>query len=141
MKIILGYDDKTKITKAVEKYLEMKGYKFEVVYNNKWPEVAKKVGELVASGKFDQGILLCWTGTGTSIVANKVGGVRAALVWEPWIARGARKWNDANVLVMSSKRTNINNVKKILDSWFKIKIFDESERNNIDTLKKMDDYE
>lgn len=138
MKIILGYDDKTKITKAVEKYLETKRYKFEVVYNNKWPEVAKKVGELVASGKFDQGILLCWTGTGTSIVANKVSGVRAALVWEPWIARGARKWNDANVLVMSSKRTNLNNIKKILDSWFKIKTFDQSEKNNIDALKKMD---
>jgi ribose 5-phosphate isomerase B len=47
---------------------------------------------------------MCWTGTGTAIAANAVAGVRAALAWEPWIARGARKWNDANVLALSLKR-------------------------------------
>jgi ribose 5-phosphate isomerase B len=49
-------------------------------------------------------VVMCWTGTGTAIAANKVRGVRAALAWEAWIAEGARKWNDANVLALSLKR-------------------------------------
>jgi ribose 5-phosphate isomerase B len=58
----------------------------------------------VADGRADYGVVMCWTGTGTAIAANKVPGVRAALAWDPWIARGARLWNDANVLAMSLKR-------------------------------------
>ena len=62
------------------------------------------LGELVASGAADLGVLMCWTGTGTAIAANKVHGVRAAQASDPWIARGARLWNDANVLTLSLKR-------------------------------------
>lgn len=69
-----------------------------------WPEFAGDVGRAVASGEADFGVVMCWTGTGTSIAANKVPGVRAALAWEPWIARNARLWNDANVLALSLKR-------------------------------------
>jgi len=58
----------------------------------------------VASGRADFGVVMCWTGTGTAIAANKVPGVRAAQAWEPWIARNARLWNDANVLALSLKR-------------------------------------
>ena len=58
----------------------------------------------MVGGEADYGVVMCWTGTGTAIAANKVPGVRAALAWEPWIARGARLWNDANVLALSLKR-------------------------------------
>ena len=73
---------------------------------DQWPDVAARVAGAVASGEADQGLLFCWTGTGTAMAANKVPGVRAALAWDPWIAEGARRWNDANVLVMSLKRTD-----------------------------------
>src|SRR2546421_11562305 len=70
-----------------------------------WADVARAVGERVASGAADQGVLFCWTGTGTSIAANKVPGIRAALCHDAETARGARKWNDANILVMSLRST------------------------------------
>src|SRR5205814_2332818 len=71
---------------------------------DQWPETGAAVGAAVAHGEVDRGVVMCWTGTGTAIAANKVPGVRAALAWDPWIARGARLWNDANVLAMSLKR-------------------------------------
>jgi len=67
--------------------------------------MSRAVAELVASGEVDYGVLMCWTGTGTAIAANKVAGVRAAQSWEPWVAENARRWNDANVLTLSLKRT------------------------------------
>jgi ribose 5-phosphate isomerase B len=72
------------------------------------------------------------------MAANKVPGVRAALVWDPWIAEGARRWNDANVLVMSLKRTPLERAKAILDAWFAVEQPDEDERENIERLKQLD---
>jgi ribose 5-phosphate isomerase B len=109
-----------------------------VLDREQWPEVARKVAETVAAGEADQGMLFCWTGTGTSMAANKVPGVRAALVWEPWIAEGARRWNDANVLVMSLKRTTPAKAKKILDAWFSVTEPDPDEVANISRLAEMD---
>jgi ribose 5-phosphate isomerase B len=83
-------------------------------------------------------MLFCWTGTGTSMAANKVPGVRAALVWEPWIAEGARRWNDANVLVMSLKRTEPAQVKSILDAWFAVEEPDPDEAANIARLAELE---
>ncbi len=74
---------------------------------------------------------MCWTGTGTSMMANKVPGVRAALCWEPWIAEGARRWNDANVLVMSLKRTSPEQAIEILDAWLAVEAPDAEEIPNI----------
>ena len=75
-----------------------------------------------------------WTGTGTAMAANKIPGVRAALVWEPWIATGARKWNDANVLVMSCKRVGPDTARAILDAWFEVEEPDPDEAENIASL-------
>jgi ribose 5-phosphate isomerase B len=72
------------------------------------------------------------------MAANKVPGVRAALVWEPWIAEGARKWNDANVLVMSLKRTSPETAREILDAWFAVAEPDENEAPNIARLAELD---
>jgi ribose 5-phosphate isomerase B len=72
----------------------------------------------VAEGQADEGVLFCYTGTGASIAANKVPGIRAALCSDAQTARGARWWNDANVLVMSLRATSTEVAKEILDAWF-----------------------
>ncbi len=69
-----------------------------------WPLMAKSVAELVSAGRCELGVVMCWTGTGSAIAANKVPGIRAAQASEAWIATGARRWNDANVLALSSMR-------------------------------------
>ena len=86
--------------------------------NLPWPNVAQQVAEGVARGNVDEGILFCWTGTGVSIAANKVPGIRAALCQDGETARGARRWNRANVLCLSLRATSETLAKEILDAWF-----------------------
>jgi ribose 5-phosphate isomerase B len=138
MRIVVGADDEGEVADAVVEDLRARGHEVDVLERDQWPEVARKVGEAVASGEADQGMVFCWTGTGTSMAANKVPGVRAALVWDPWIAEGARRWNDANVLVMSLKRTPSERVHEILDAWFAVDGPDEDERENIARLAELD---
>lgn len=83
-----------------------------------WPDVGEKVALEVSEGRADQGILFCWTGTGVTIAANKIPGVRAALCWDSETAKGARLWDDANVLAMSLRSTSPAVAKEILDAWF-----------------------
>ena len=105
MRIAFGSDDVNETTRAVVGYLSDQGHEVvTVAESDQWPEIGAAVGAAVAHGEVDRGVVMCWTGTGTAIAANKVPGVRAALAWDPWIARGARLWNDANVLAMSLKR-------------------------------------
>jgi ribose 5-phosphate isomerase B len=103
MRVAFGADDENETTRAVVAFLSSA---HEVVRSEpgQWPRVGAAVGLAVAQGRADLGVVMCWTGTGTAIAANAVAGVRAALAWEPWIARGARRWNDANVLALSLKR-------------------------------------
>jgi len=103
MRIVFGADDENETTRAVLDFLRSRG-EVEVLAPPSWPDLGAEVGRAVVSGRADLGVVMCWTGTGTAIAANKVAGVRAALAWEPWIARGARLWNDANVLALSLKR-------------------------------------
>ncbi|MFN3975130.1 MAG: RpiB/LacA/LacB family sugar-phosphate isomerase, partial [Dehalococcoidia bacterium] len=105
--------------------------------NPNWPVVAQRVGQAVASGVCQQGILFCWTGTGVCMAANKVRGVRAALCVDPPTAAGARRWNDANVLCMSLRLTTPDVAQEILDAWLSAQP-DASEQANIDLLKGMD---
>jgi len=90
------------------------------------------------SGAADQGVLFCWTGTGTSIAANKVPGIRAALCNDAETARGARKWNDANVLVMSLRSTPEAVAREICDAWLEGKP-DPAELPVIDKVRTMDE--
>ncbi|KKL75601.1 hypothetical protein LCGC14_2053280, partial [marine sediment metagenome] len=85
----------------------------------------------------DEGVLCCWTGTGVSIAANKVPGVRAALCGDAETARGARAWNDANLLCLSLRTTTEAVAGEILEAWFSASL-DESEAENVEKLKKMD---
>ena len=138
MRIIVGADDEGAVADTVVEELRSRGHDVTVLERSQWPDVATRVAETVASGEADQGVLFCWTGTGTSMAANKVPGVRAALVWDPWIAEGARKWNDANVLVMSLKRTTEETAKEILDAWLAVDEPDADEAENIARLNELD---
>ena len=124
VKIALGSDDSTPLTDLVAEELARRGH--DVVRagalvdggDPRWPAVGKRVGAMVASGECEQGVLFCSTGTGVSMAANKVRGVRAALCRDAETADGARRWNDANVLVMSLQSTSLDEARKILDAWF-----------------------
>lgn len=138
MKIVVGADDEGRVADVVVDELRDRGHDVTVLDRDQWPDVAHRVAETVASGKADQGMLFCWTGTGTSMAANKVPGVRAALAWDPWIAEGARRWNDANVLVMSLKRTEPETAKQIVDAWLAVDEPDPDEAANIARLAELD---
>jgi ribose 5-phosphate isomerase B len=136
VKFVVGSDDEGAALDAAVDHLRRAGHEVELLERDQWPDVATRVAEAVAGGEADQGLLFCWTGTGTAMAANKVRGVRAALVWDPWIAEGARRWNDANVLVMSLKRTEPETARAIVDAWLSVEAPDEDERENIDKLDR-----
>ena len=96
MKVAFGTDEHTALTDLVRADLASRGHTVHVVPDGHWVEVGHAVGEEVATGRCDTGVLFCWTGTGASIAANKVPGVRAALCTDAATAAGARTWNDAN---------------------------------------------
>ena len=123
MKIAIGTDMKTHLPELVAAELIKMGHDVTVfgaliATPAPWPAVAIEVAEKVASGEFDQAVLFCWTGTGISLAANKVRGVRAALCYDAETAAGARKWNDANILAMSLRSTSEQVAKEILQAWF-----------------------
>jgi ribose 5-phosphate isomerase B len=123
MRIALGSDERTHVTDAVADELKKRGHDVDLVGppaggEEQWPDVAFEVAQRVASGDAEQGVLFCWTGTGVSIAANKVPGIRAALCNDAETARGARRWNDANVLCMSLRSTSEAVANEVLDSWF-----------------------
>ena len=142
MKIALGSDEKTHLTDFLADELERRGHTVSLVgppagEDLQWADVALKLASAVADGAHDQGVLCCWTGTGVSIAANKVPGVRAALCGDAETARGARKWNDANVLCLSLRAASETITKEILDAWFEA-VPDASEAANIDKINAMD---
>src|SRR5919199_5947192 len=131
----IGSDEKTRVTDVVTEYLQNKGIDVEAhgPLNGgpmDWADVAREVAERVASGAVDQGVLFCWTGTGVSIAANKVAGVRAALCTDAETARGARRWNDANVLAVGLRLTSPTVAKEMLDAFLATDV-DEEEAGNI----------
>ena len=123
MRIALGSDETTHLTDFVAADLVRRGH--EVVSagalapgdDPRWPVVVANVARMVASGACDEGVLFCFTGTRVSIAANKVAGVRAALCGDAATAAGARRWNHANVLVMSLRATSTDTAREILDAW------------------------
>jgi ribose 5-phosphate isomerase B len=108
MRVAFGTDLATSTTDAVRAWLAEHGHRLVAVVpdGSPWPDVGRAVGEAVAGGEADVGVVCCWTGTGVSIAANKVPGVRAALCTDAETARGARRWNDANVLAVGLRLTS-----------------------------------
>ena len=143
MRIVLGSDERTVLTDAVVDDLRGRGADVVLIGppagdDLQWAEVGRRVGEQVAKRAADTGVLFCWTGTGASIAANKVRGVRAALCTDADTAAGARRWNDANVLVMSLRLTSPQLAREMLDAWFATAA-DPAEADNINALEAGDD--
>ncbi len=139
MRVVLGSDERTELTDAVAGDLRKRGAEVVLVGppagdDLQWAAVGRKVGESVARGDADCGVLFCWTGTGASIAANKVRGVRAALCTDAETAAGARRWNDANVLVMSLRLTSPAVAHEMLDAWFATDA-EPTEQSNISSLE------
>ena len=124
MRIAVSVDERTGVADAVPATLRERGH--EVVPHGAlsedgradWAWCSAAAARDVADGRADQAIVCCWTGTGASIAANKVPGVRAALCTDGPTAAGARRWNDANVLALSLRLTSPAMLEEILDAWF-----------------------
>ncbi|MDE0580480.1 MAG: RpiB/LacA/LacB family sugar-phosphate isomerase [bacterium] len=119
MRIAFGTDEPTALTNAVKQHLADGGHSVvaAALEGAPWPDVGRAVGEAVADGRADIGVVCCWTGTGVSIAANKVSGVRAALCTDAETARGARRWNDANVLALSLRLVSSEVAAEMLDAF------------------------
>ena len=143
MRIALGSDERSRLTDSVKADLDRRGHEVRLFgplrhEAQPWPDVARDVAEAVARGQADQGVLFCWTGTGVSIAANKVPGIRAALCVDAETARGARAWNQANVLCLSLRGTSEAAAGEILDAWFSAPA-DPGEAENVARLNAIDE--
>ncbi len=134
MVIAFGTDERTALTEVIRTELEHRGHRVVALADAvAWPDVGRAVGEAVAGASADRGVVCCWTGTGVAMAANKVPGVRAALCTDAETARGARRWNDANVLALSLRLTSSEVAKEIIDAFLTTDV-DDDERTNIDRL-------
>jgi ribose 5-phosphate isomerase B len=124
MRISVAADERTGVADAVLDELRSRGHEvvahgaLEPAERADWAWASEAAARDVAEGRADQAVVACWTGTGASIAANKVPGARAALCADAETARGARKWNDANVLALSLRTTSEALLEEILDGWF-----------------------
>jgi ribose 5-phosphate isomerase B len=124
MRIAVAADERTGVADVVVEELRRRGHE-PVLHGalsdqepDAWAWASEAAARDVAEGRADQGVVCCWTGTGASIAANKVAGVRAALCGDAPTAEGARRWNDANVLALSLRSTSEAELAEILDAWF-----------------------
>jgi ribose 5-phosphate isomerase B len=124
MRIAVAADERTGVADALAGELRDRGH--EPVLHGAlasgerpdWAWASEAAARDVAEGRAEQAVVCCWTGTGASIAANKVPGVRAALCGDAVTAEGARRWNDANVLALSLRTTSHAELREILDAWF-----------------------
>ena len=142
-RIAVGSDMRHPVADAVAERLERAGHSVVVcgavrAEDTPWPDVAEQVGRLVASAAVETGVVCCWTGTGVSIAANKVPGVRAALCGDAETARGARRWNDANVLALSLRASSEAIAAEIVDAWLAQPGPDPAE---VGTISRVEDIE
>jgi ribose 5-phosphate isomerase B len=124
MKIAIAADELTGVASVLADALKNRGHEvlshgvFADSEREDWAWASEAAAQDVISGHADQAVVCCWTGTGASIAANKVPGVRAALCADAATAAGARRWNDANVLALSLRTTSEAELGEILDAWF-----------------------
>ena len=145
MRIAVAADERTGIAEAVVDELRRRGHEpathgaLSDAERDDWAWASEAAARDVADGRADQGIVCCWTGTGASIAANKVAGVRAALCLDAATAAGARRWNDANVLALSLRATSEADLGEILDAWFEAGPSDEpDDRANVEHLAEIE---
>lgn len=144
MRIAVGSDERTHLTDHVTGALRRQGHEVEVAGALRqegldWVDAAREVAEKVTSGQAQEGVLFCWTGTGVAMAANKVPGVRAALCVDAGEARGARLWNDANVLVMPLRLVSEPVAEEILEAWFSHTV--SSDEEDLEPIRKLQELE
>lgn len=142
MKIAVASDEKTDLTNFVLGYLKEHGHEVWLYgpladEDLPWTLASEQLADAVAGGEADEGVLFCYTGTGASMAANKVPGIRAALCGDAQTAQGARWWNDANVLVMSLRAISTEVAREILDAWYSETV-KEGEKSTIAHLKEIE---
>jgi len=124
MRISVAADERTGVADTVVEELRRRGHEpilhgaLSDSERDDWAWASEAAARDVAEGRAEQAVVCCWTGTGASIAANKVPGVRAALCGDAPTAGGARRWNDANVLALSLRATSAAELEEILDAWF-----------------------
>jgi ribose 5-phosphate isomerase B len=145
MRVAVAADELTGVAERIPHELKRRGH--EPVLHGAyaggerpdWAWASERAARDVATGRAEYAIVACWTGTGASIAANKVSGIRAALCGDAQTASGARRWNDANVLALSLRLTSEAALQEILDAWFSAAASDEpSDVENILHLAQME---
>jgi len=145
MKVAVAADERAGVAEAVLEELRKRGHEpiphgaLSDEERDDWAWASEAAARDVAEGRAEQAIVCCWTGTGASIAANKVEGIRAALCHDAQTAEGARKWNDANALALSLRATSEAELGEILDAWFAGAASGEKEdRANVEHLAEIE---
>jgi ribose 5-phosphate isomerase B len=148
VRVAVAVDEKIGIAQAIVAELRRRGHEpishgaLSDAERDDWAWASEAAARDVAEGRVEQAIVCCWTGTGASIAANKVPGIRAALCGDAQTAAGARTWNDANVLALSLRATSEAELGEILDAWFESKPSSEADdRANVDHLAEIESAE
>ena len=145
MRIAVAADEDTGVAGAVVEQLRARGHEplphgaLNADERDDWAWASEAAARDVAEGRADQAVIACWTGTGASIAANKVPGIRAALCLDAQTADGARKWNDANALALSLRATSEAELGEILDAWFGGAVSgEEADRANVEHIDEIE---
>jgi ribose 5-phosphate isomerase B len=146
VRIAVAADERVGVADAVVDALRSRGHEAVALHGalsdserDDWAWASEAAARDVAEGRADQAVVCCWTGTGASIAANKVEGIRAALCGDAATAEGARRWNDANVLALSLRTTSEAELAEILDAWFGSNpSSEESDRANVAHLGEIE---
>jgi ribose 5-phosphate isomerase B len=138
MRVAIAADELTGIAETLVSELERRGHEplphgaLTEAERDDWAWASEAAARDVVEGRAEQAIVCCWTGTGASIAANKVDGIRAALCGDAQTAAGARRWNDANCLALSLRATSGAELGEILDAWFETEAStDSDDRANV----------
>ncbi len=145
MRISVAADERTGIAEALVAELRRRGHEpiphgaLNEAERDDWAWSSEAAARDVAEGRAEQAVVCCWTGTGASIAANKVSGIRAALCGDAATASAARRWNDANVLALSLRATSAAELGEILDAWFDSEpSADDADAANVDHLGEIE---
>jgi ribose 5-phosphate isomerase B len=145
VRVSVAADERTGVAEAVLEELRSRGHEpiphgaLGKAEREDWAWASEIAARDVSEGRTEQAIVCCWTGTGASIAANKVPGIRAALCGDAQTAAGARKWNDANVLALSLRTTSEAELREILDAWFRTEpSAEDDDRVNVEHLAEIE---
>lgn len=144
MKLAIGCDEAAYALKVeIMKHLDNKGIAYEDFGANAgevvlYPDVAKKVAEAVAKGEFERGILVCGTGIGMAITANKVPGIRAAVCHDPFSTERSRKSNDAQIMCMGERVIGVELAKYLVDIWLACDFSGGGSTPKVDRIKEIE---